>query len=885
MNVSERRWIGVRGAWACARIMGLAAALAGCTPPGDETAPDDADADAEEKDLGFGAPLSPFQNDEATHERLAAEALRVIGDRALELGLDLDADEIEIVRVEVDDLAIGHVRLQQHHAGVPVFGGEAIVHVDAQGRLTALSDEIARRVHLPRGARPTLGAQEAIDGLFEGYEGRERLGREPDAELVILRHEGVDHLTWQITWLRIDEVVHEKPVVFVDAHTGEVVWLYDDLRRAHGTTRYDGFRSFQSTYVSSSTSYALEDKGRKVGAYDARAGGTAALSRMFDADDNWSNSDVDAVSAHWTLGMTVDYVRTLNQSVGLSQDANLPLGGYVSADGTTKILPARVHVPHPDPTVTTGWNNASFDGSHIHIGDGDGTTLSPLHSLDIMAHELGHGLVMSTAGLVYAGEPGALDESFADIVGAMTERHVYGETGDTWWIGEDARTPGTPNDGGFRHMAAPADRGHPDHVSSFWNPSWTDQTGRDCGGVHVNSGIPNRVFHLVAKGGQHGRGASRAVVGIGADKAMRIWYRAYRHYLTKKSDFVDAMAATVGAAHTEFGYGSAEAQAVALAWGLVGVTSFDALENGGFDAGSSGWSLAYGAWVGPSTMFWSPLSLGIGGGNGAAGLAEQSFTLPAGPATATLTFALGVSTQESTSYPYDHLNVNLFDANGSFLRSLGAFSNQNAGYVQAGPFDLSDQVGKTVRLQFGGFTDGSLPTTFWIENVAVDVTAKPAATESVGDGSFELASTSPQHWTGTGSASKSTSSLCFAGASCGVLGGSNSTTGKLEQTVITIPSSAPGTLTFRLLVSTTESASSTTPWDKLHVRVHESGDTAPTTIKTFSNLDRYGDPWAWYAKKSIDLSAYRGSTVTLSFEVQTDSSLPTTFYVDEVSLR
>jgi thermolysin len=176
--------------------------------------------------------------------------------------------------------------------------------------------------------------------------------------------------------------------------------------------------------------------------------------------------------------------------------------------------------------------------------------------------------------LTYSGESGALNESWSDVFGAMVERYANGgqETAATWWIGEAAYTPATAGDA-MRYMDTPHRAGNygytanddPDHYSERYTG-----TG-DSGGVHINSGIANHVFYLVAKGGNHAHIPGPFVTGIGADAAARIWYKALTTYMTSSTNFAGARTATLNAATDLYGTGSLEYLAVANAWAACGV--------------------------------------------------------------------------------------------------------------------------------------------------------------------------------------------------------------------------------------------------------------------------------------------------------------------------
>ncbi|WP_125772988.1 M4 family metallopeptidase [Antribacter gilvus] len=204
------------------------------------------------------------------------------------------------------------------------------------------------------------------------------------------------------------------------------------------------------------------------------------------------------------------------------------------------------------------YDNAFWDGKQLVFGDGDGRVFERFTKpVDVLAHELGHAVTEHLAGLVYQGQPGALNESMSDVVGACLKQRVLGQTAEEgdWLIGEglfrpeiDARAlrdmanPGTAYD----DPALGRDP-QPDHMDRYV------ETDRDNGGVHINSGIPNRAFHL----------AATAVGGSSAEGAGRIWIEALGQ-VGPRADFAAFAAATVAAA-------GEHADAVREAWSGVGV--------------------------------------------------------------------------------------------------------------------------------------------------------------------------------------------------------------------------------------------------------------------------------------------------------------------------
>ncbi|HEY5922006.1 MAG TPA: M4 family metallopeptidase, partial [Kofleriaceae bacterium] len=190
--------------------------------------------------------------------------------------------------------------------------------------------------------------------------------------------------------------------------------------------------------------------------------------------------------------------------------------------------------------------NAFWTGSQLVFGDGDGVDFSDLaQGYDVVVHELTHGVTQHTAGLVYANESGALNEAFSDIMAARCEawRGHDELTPQVWQLGEDVFTPAIAGDA-LRYLDDPA----ADGGSYDFYPDRYRGTG-DHGGVHINSGIANLAFRLLATGGTHPRGKTTTVVpALGIDAAGRIFYRALATYLTSTSGFEAARIATTQAA-------------------------------------------------------------------------------------------------------------------------------------------------------------------------------------------------------------------------------------------------------------------------------------------------------------------------------------------------
>jgi len=231
--------------------------------------------------------------------------------------------------------------------------------------------------------------------------------------------------------------------------------------------------------------------------------------------------------------------------------------GRNSLDDGGMTLVSSVHVGRK-------YNNAFWNGEQMAYGDGDGEIFIRFtKSLDVVGHELTHGVVSHTADLVYRDEPGALNEHFADVFGTLVKQWKKKQKADKadWLIGPDIMGPGTQAKAlrTFKDELAYEDDPllgtdpQPKHLSKKYNGT------ADSGGVHINSGIPNHAFYLLA----------RALGGNAWEKAGLIWYNTLRA-LHQTSNFADMVAMSTQNAGTLYGAGSAAEKAVAKAWKDVG---------------------------------------------------------------------------------------------------------------------------------------------------------------------------------------------------------------------------------------------------------------------------------------------------------------------------
>jgi Zn-dependent metalloprotease len=212
------------------------------------------------------------------------------------------------------------------------------------------------------------------------------------------------------------------------------------------------------------------------------------------------------------------------------------------------------------------FDNAFWDGSQMVYGDGDGRIFDRFtKAVDVIGHELTHGVTQYEASLAYADQPGALNESFSDVFGSLVKQRTLDQTAAQadWLIGAGLFTPSV-HGAALRSMAAPGTAYDDPVIGKDPQPadmkSYVDTTD-DNGGVHINSGIPNRAFYL----------AATTIGGYAWEKAGRAWYVTLRDRLRPDSDFKAAATLTTAVAAELFGSRSPVASAIRAAWKKVGV--------------------------------------------------------------------------------------------------------------------------------------------------------------------------------------------------------------------------------------------------------------------------------------------------------------------------
>ncbi|MFD9302532.1 M4 family metallopeptidase [Streptomyces sp. NPDC060048] len=304
------------------------------------------------------------------------------------------------------------------------------------------------------------------------------------------------------------------------------------------TARLRGERAVRASFAGA----AAPGNGRRT-VFDCEQASFLPTAVLARPEDGPESADESVNRAFAGLGLTRDFYKEVFQ-----RD---------SIDGRGMRLDGYVH-------FGVKFNNAFWDGRHMVFGDGDGKLLGNLTgSLDVIAHELTHGVTEHTAGFEYHNQSGALNESVSDVFGSLVKQWSLKQSAEEadWLIGADVWTPGIDADA-LRSMKAP---GHaynnalfgrdpqPDRMSKFIHLPDTEQG--DNGGVHINSGIPNKAFFLTAVG----------IGGFAWEAAGPIWYESLKAS-SAEAQFQDFAHTTFQKAGELFGMGSPEQSAVLAAW-------------------------------------------------------------------------------------------------------------------------------------------------------------------------------------------------------------------------------------------------------------------------------------------------------------------------------
>jgi bacillolysin len=459
-------------------------------------------------------------------------------------------EELTFLSVQTDELGMSHYKYIQSVNGVPVEGGEFLVHTDKDGTVKVTNGKLRPNVSVKMNGKTKakLTEQEALDLAWKHIDltkEETEVNEEPPpllseksnvpntvekSKLVVYEKDENYYLAYKVEL----QFIYPYPAnwkIYVDAKDGKIVDAYNAVAN-NATTGYGygvlGDYKTLNTYYYNGYYYLFDvtkPMNGVIETFTAQNGTSLPGYYSVDSNNAWTSYSQGAdVDAHYYAGIVYDYYKnTHNRN---------------SFDNYGSTIRSTVHYGYK-------YNNAFWNGVQMVYGDGDGSLFAPLSgALDVVAHEITHAVTDYTAGLEYRNQSGALNESMSDVFGYFVEPNDY-------LLGEDVYTPGVSGDA-LRSLSNPEAYGQPAHMNDYV------YTSEDNGGVHINSGIPNKAAYLT-------------ITSIGKTKAEKIYYRALTVYLTSTSDFSDARAALLQSAADLYGYGSSTYNAVANAWTQVGV--------------------------------------------------------------------------------------------------------------------------------------------------------------------------------------------------------------------------------------------------------------------------------------------------------------------------
>jgi Zn-dependent metalloprotease len=504
--------------------------------------------------------------------------------------------------------------------GVPIFGSESVLVLDKAGRI--LSESVAeRRAGLGKAAGatsagsstesgpaadfsvvPAISSKAAIDAALAAVAAGATLRHDapPSAELIIwpvMRSERVpaarDKPEAALNALDLQDVVDhyelaylvhtrayvgDKPVfrdTVVSARDASILAQWNMVQSVVGIghSQYNGDVPINTTLVDGK--YKMVDDTRGTGgSFGAMAitnanHGTSAGAVYVNDTNTWgdgkqytagglttnANGQTAAVNAMWGLMNTYDTLKNVFN--------------WLSLDGHNTATYIAAH-------VNTAYDNAYYSDTCRCMFIGDGSDFNSLGSIDVIGHEMGHGVTAATSNLTYSGESGGLNESSSDINGEAVEAYARAGgkgdsiplTGNDWVLGKEISKDATP----LRWMYRPSkDGSSPD--------AWSSSLKRL--DVHYSSGPNNRMFYFLAQGSNADKGSDMfsqylvkkpaAMTGVGLDKAYRIWFRANTTKFTSSTNYADARTKVIEAAEELYGKGGKESIAVQRAYAAINV--------------------------------------------------------------------------------------------------------------------------------------------------------------------------------------------------------------------------------------------------------------------------------------------------------------------------
>ncbi|MET7362473.1 M4 family metallopeptidase [Streptomyces sp. NPDC005562] len=471
--------------------------------------------------------------------------------------IGLGAKEKLVVRDVVKDRdGTVHTRYERTYDGLPVLGGDLVVHTAKSGKVKSVTKATKASVKVASTDAKVAKGTAAKSAESTAAKAKTAKADAQSPRKVIWAATGKPVLAYEtvVTGVQKDGTPSRLHVI-TDAATGKKLFQHQAIENGTGNSQYSGKVEIGSKKGGSG--FELTDDSRGGHSTFNLANSESGEGKLFtDDDDTWGTGKPDdpqtaAVDAAYGAQVTWDYYKNVHGREGIKGDGK----------GAT----SRVH--YGDSYVNAFWDDSCFCMTY---GDGEGNK-APLTSIDVAAHEMSHGVTSATGNMEYSGESGGLNEATSDIFGSSVEFNAKSpeDVGD-YLIGEeiDINGDGSP----LRYMDKPSKDGQS-------LDSWSADAGNV--DVHYSSGIANHFFYLLSEGSgakeingvkyDSPTADGSKVEGIGRDKAEKIWFKALTTYFTSTTDYKAAREGTLKAATDLYGADSAEAKAVGAAWTGVAV--------------------------------------------------------------------------------------------------------------------------------------------------------------------------------------------------------------------------------------------------------------------------------------------------------------------------
>jgi Zn-dependent metalloprotease len=475
--------------------------------------------------------------------------------------------ELTVKETLKDKLGSTHVKLVQQYKGIPFWGSEIVVHSDLNGNIYSINAQYSETPTELK-LQSIINDKQALTIAKNKLQLKTSIATLDSKTKKLLNYNGAKvtkyiwtddanqkHLIWHV---QIRPNIRDNWYFFVDALTGKILQSYNatnfDGPLTATASDLNGVSRNINVYNSGGTDYMIDasrdmwqtgqtniidDPKGAVLTIDAHGKDLTNETKLFHVTTTTANwNDPVSVSAHYNAGFVYEYYKTTH--------------GRNAIDNKGSTVLSVIHVTDKGEAM----DNAYWNGAFMIYGDGNQAFKPLAGALDVSGHEMTHGVIQHTVALEYKFQSGALNESLADVFGSMVDK-------EDWLLGEDVTKTSYIATGALRNMLDPHNGGsslndngwQPAHMNEFLNLT----INQDNGGVHINSGIPNRACALIGN-------------AIGKEKTEKIYYRTLSaRYLNSQSQFIDMRLAAVRAATDLYGDNSTEVNAVKQAFDNVGI--------------------------------------------------------------------------------------------------------------------------------------------------------------------------------------------------------------------------------------------------------------------------------------------------------------------------